>query len=305
MGDPWMTHGAYVQHSWVTQASNLVGHPSGVYKSLDQPRTSKPRVSISYSKPCHTTSRLDFLLQTKLWKMRRVRKFYTRESLLTPTVSELMTVESRDAAKEAAVHILWVHQGIKDGELGVVNAHGQTSRVRQAAQGTSKYLLHAMFFCENSVDPLLQCGMAGDIWISHPQIYFKSAAGWNNVETEAVSAPRHPFLDRYLTMHPARCAIQWIEKGSIRQHWNKGKWTQNAIESLCHPGIKEVARREPVQAIIGEQWTRLSAHQISLYLSNILPTFLNNQDDTDSAYPPSGALIMCKTHQTPTTLTTP
>ena len=192
-----------------------------------------------------------------------------------------MSAESRDAAKAASVYIFWVYQGIKGTELDIFGENQlQVSRIRSAKQGNTKYLLHAMFLCTRSLDPLPQCGHEGDIWIAHPKIYYRSAERWISADTRATEAPRHPFLDRHLTMHPAHCAMQWIEKGNIRQHWKKGKWTQEAMENLPHAGIKQVMQRNDMKEIIGEYWTRLSSHQVSLYMSNVLPTFLDDDNNT-------------------------
>ena len=52
------------------------------------------------------------------------------------------------------------------------------------------------------------------------------------------------------------------------------------MENLPHAGIKQVMQRNDMKEIIGEYWTRLSSHQVSLYMSNVLPTFLDDDNNT-------------------------
>ena len=194
-----------------------------------------------------------------------------------------MDAESRQTALEAHAEIMWVYQGIRDTEIEVIETQeGQLSRLINTRQGSSKYLVHAMFFCETPHNPVTQCGREGDIWISEPNIYYKTSTGWNATTVDTATAPKHPFLDRYLTLHPAHCAMQWIEKSSIRQHWNKGKWTREAIEKLGHPGIRNVAQREDVRRIIGIPNTQISSAKLSHYLVAILPLFLDNDVEDDA-----------------------
>ena len=202
----------------------------------------------------------------------------------------LMSERSREAARAASVEILWVYQSIAEEEVSIiVKQENQTIRLKNKQQGKGRYLVHAIFLCVNPCDPLPQCGQSGDIWISEPNIYFKAAGQWIFAETEVAKAPQHPFLDRYLTMHPTHCSMQWIKKGSIRQHWSKDRWTLKGIESLKHEGIDQVAQRDDVKVIIGKPFPYLQAAQVSHYLSAVLPAFLDDPLSRSSVNAPQSA----------------
>ncbi|KAI0091803.1 hypothetical protein BDY19DRAFT_904403 [Irpex rosettiformis] len=191
--------------------------------------------------------------------------------------ADLMSVESRKAARDALVEIFWIYQKIESDEVDIAKAHGTPdNRIVSARQGGGYYLLHVMFFPRDTRDTVPTCGVPGDVWIAEPQIYVRTSVEWTVATVEASNTTKHPFLDRHLALHPLHFSLQWSIKSTTRQH--RGKWKQDNIEQNSHPGVRELVQRTDLKAIIATRYQALSSEQISHYLSIILPCFLDNQE---------------------------
>ncbi|KAI0086701.1 hypothetical protein BDY19DRAFT_995711 [Irpex rosettiformis] len=196
--------------------------------------------------------------------------------------TELMGTESREAAQAARVEIFWIYQKIEPNEVDKAKAHNiPDTRIVSAKQGEGSYLLHVMFFCTSPCKPLAPCGIAGDIWISEPEIYVHTGMTWAEADMKNTDRTTHPFLgqQRLLALHPLHFALQWTVPSTIRQH--RGKWKQRNVDENSHPGITELAQRADLKAIIATQYQQLNSAQISHYLSAMLPCFLDNCVSTD------------------------
>ncbi|KAI0082927.1 hypothetical protein BDY19DRAFT_999065 [Irpex rosettiformis] len=201
--------------------------------------------------------------------------------------SELMSAASRDAAREVDVEIFWVYQGISDTEAEQARAVGvEDSKIVMSKQGKKKhYALHVMFFCASPRNPLPQCGDIGDIWISEPSIYVRTANEW----TSAANAEKHPLFARHLTLHPVHFTLQWISQASARQ--NRTKWSVKALEQSSHPGVKDLVQRVDVREILKIPYQDLSPAHISRFLSIVLPCFLDSVSTMDNQGPASNQPI--------------
>ncbi len=201
---------------------------------------------------------------------------FTTDALIPGIVciTDLMSSPEREAARAAGVQIFWVMQPVLAREMSkIISQEGQARRLRNQKQGGGKYLLHAMFLSSQPLDPLDQLGDQGDIWISEPNIHVRLLDGWKLCQTEYEKASSHPFLERQLTMHPKHCSLQWVQKISVRQHWNKD-WTQEAMEKVKHPGVKEAVASDDMKAIIGVNYHVLSSAQVSHFMARILLPFV-------------------------------
>ena len=143
-------------------------------------------------------------------------------------------------------------------------------------QGKGKYLVSAIFFILRDQDPHPECGISGDLWISSRAIHHKTHNGWTVSCVDHLQSTKHPFLDRYLTLHPAHCSIQWVKKSHMRQIFAKDKWTQGYIQALGHPSLRELSQRENIKEIVRTPYKSLKTAQIIEFLCTLLPSFTGN-----------------------------
>ncbi|KAI0085722.1 hypothetical protein BDY19DRAFT_908924 [Irpex rosettiformis] len=222
-------------------------------------------------------------------------------SVRCPVADSVMvnSSESRNAAQAAAVDIFWVYQKIDSAEENTAKTHGiPDTRIVHAKQGGGSYLLHTMFLDRNQQTSLSMCGITGDIWVSDPRIYVRTTASWSIASTEPAHATVHPFLgqQRQLALHPLHFTLQWTLPSTIRQH--RGKWKQETINQISHPGILELVQGEELRAIIETRYQNLNSAQIARYLSITLCCFLDEQKTEELTHiQPTHANDAASSHQ--------
>ncbi|KAI0801729.1 hypothetical protein BC629DRAFT_1591418 [Irpex lacteus] len=182
-----------------------------------------------------------------------------------------MSDEARALATRASIDILWVHNGLLEKEVSIVEKHdNQRSRIIRGENRV--YLLHAMFLSSSEAEPLQECGECGDVWISDTHIYYRNEVGWEVADVTILHGSKHPILTtRQLMLHPGHCFLVWVTRRSGRQHWDK--WNVDTISSISHPGFQQFAGRPDIRAIIETMnWTTAD---IAHYLSVSLKLFTN------------------------------